>query len=282
MKNLFFKLTLTLLLPFLLGSGSVSAQDDFNPSNPPEPQARYKLVVNVSPAGVGLASGSGRYAQGTRVYLNTSSSDSDYAFKRWEKNGQTLSTSRYFYYTTAGEDETITAVYEFVEFNPASPAEPEMAYKQYRLYLESDPPEACSFNVNSGNRYKVGETLSLRAYPSQSFVFDGWFCGEQKVSDVLNWYFTMPGGHTTLTARFTFMPDSPDEPQGGNQENVDNTPPKRGDVNGDKIVNVTDATTVIAHYLAELPYDKKLDINEDGVINVTDATLILNIYLSEQ
>lgn len=271
-----------LLLPLLWGSSTVSAQD-FNPANPPEPQAKYKLTVKASPAEVGYASGAGRYEEGKRVYLNTSSSDSDYAFKRWERNGETISTSRSFYYTTRAIDDVVTAVYEFVKFDPVSPEEPEMAYKQYRLFLSSEPVEACSFNINSGERYKAGEMFNLRAYPSQSFVFDGWFDSDgNKVADDLNMSFTMPGENTTLTARFTFMPDSPDEPQSGNQDNVDNKPSMRGDVNDDKIVNVTDATIIIAHYLAEQPNNKKYDINEDGVINITDASIILTIYLTEQ
>lgn len=271
-----------LLLPLLWGSSTVSAQD-FNPANPPEPQAKYKLTVKASPAEVGYASGAGRYEEGKRVYLNTSSSDSDYAFKRWERNGETISTSRSFYYTTRAMDDVVTAIYEFVKFDPVSPDEPEMAYKQYRLYLACDPQEACSFNINSGERYKAGEMFNLRAYPSQSFVFDGWFDSDgNKVADDLNMSFTMPGENTTLTARFTFMPDSPDEPQSGNQDNVDNKPSMRGDVNDDKIVNVTDATIIIAHYLAEQPNNKKYDINEDGVINITDASIILTIYLTEQ
>lgn len=273
---------LGLLLPLILGSGAANAQGDFNPVSPPEPQARYKLTVNVSPAGVGYASGSGKYSQGTRVSLNTSTADSDYTFKHWERNGQVLSTYRYFTYTTTDSDETVTAVYEFVEFNPASPAEPEMAYKQYKLNLACDPPEACSFNINSGARYRAGATFAVRAYPSQGFTFDGWFNGEQRVSESLNMNFTMPDEHTTLTARFTFTPTNPDEPQGGSQENVDNTPGKVGDVNDDNVVDMEDADIVKNHYLSEKPYIKKYDVNEDGVINVTDVTLILSIYLSQQ
>lgn len=278
MKHSISKLLLTILFSILLGSSIASAQD-FNPTNPPEPDARYKLTVNVSPEGVGKASGTGRYASGTRVYVNTSASDTDYAFKRWEKNGQTISTSRSFYYTTGTEDETLTAVYEYVIFNPDSPAEPSEGYK-WHLYLDCDPAEGCSFNLNNGSRHLEGESFNVIAYPSQGFVFDGWFDGETKISDSLTLPYKMPGRNAALTARFTFLPDSPDEPQGGNQSNVDNT--VKGDVNGDGIVNVTDATTVIAHYLAEQPYNRKYDINGDGIINVTDATIIISIFLTEK
>lgn len=270
------KLLLTMLLSAIAGSGTAMAQD-FNPSNPPEPQARYKLTVNVSPAEVGKASGTGRYTNGSRVQLNTSASDTDYAFKRWEMNGETISTSRSFYYTTGTEDATITAVYEYVIFNPTSPAEPSEGYK-WRLNLDCEPAEGCSFNLDNGSRHVEGAKFNVIAYPSQGFVFDGWYDGETKISDSLTLPYVMPGSHAALKAKFTFVPDSPGEPQGGGQTDVDNT--VRGDVNADGIVNVTDATTVIARFLGEQPYAKKYDINGDGIVNVTDATTIISLFLS--
>ncbi len=277
MKHSISTLLLTILFSILLG-GSIASAQDFNPTNPPEPEARYKLTVNVYPPEVGKASGTGRYTGGTRVYVNTSVNDIDYGFKHWEKDGKVVSTSRYFYFTTGWEDETLTAVYEYVIFNPDSPAEPSEGYK-WHLYLDCEPAEGCSFNLNNGSRHLEGASFNVIAYPSQGFVFDGWFDGERKISDTLTLPYKMPGKNTSLTARFTFIPDSPDEPQGGNQTNVDNT--RKGDVNGDGTVNVTDATTVIAHYLSEQPYLKRYDINGDGVINVTDATIIISIYLTE-
>lgn len=269
---------MTILLPAIFGGSIVNAQD-FNPTNPPEPEASYKLTVNVYPAEAGKASGTGRYKLGSRVFINTSASDTDYAFKCWEKDGEIVSTSRSFYYTTGAADETLTAVYEYVIFNPDSPAEPSEGYK-WRLYLDCQPAEGCSFNLDSGSRHLAGENFNVIAYPSQGFIFEGWFNGETKISDSLTLPYKMPGSNTTLTARFSFVPDSPDEPQGGNQSNVDNT--IKGDINGDGTVNVTDATTVIAYYLSEQPYIKKYDINGDGVINVTDATIIISIFLTEK
>lgn len=265
-------------LPILAGSGIAAAQD-FNPTNPPEPEARYKLTVNVSPEGVGKASGTGWYIAGQRVYVNTSAVDTDYAFKHWEKNGETVSTSRSFYYTTGTADETLTAVYEYVIFDPDSPAEPSEGYK-WRLYLNCEPEEGCSFNLDNGSRHLNGDKFDVIAYPSQGFIFDGWYDGNTKISDSLTLPYTMPGENASLTARFTFLPDSPDEPQGGNQGNVDNS--LKGDINGDDTVNVSDATTIIAHFLSNGPYLRKFDIHADNVINVTDATTVLSIYLSGQ
>lgn len=268
---------IALLLPLIGGGGTASAQD-FNPSNPPEPQTLSKLTVTSTPAGVALASGTGRYVKGRQVYVNTSAVDTDYAFKRWEKDGKTVSTSRGFYYTTDGTDETLTAVYEYVIFNPDSPAEPSEVYK-WRLYLACEPEEACSFNLDNEERFRAGEAFSLTAYPSQGFVFDGWFEGSEKVSDSLTMPCTMPASNRSLTARFTFLPDSPDEPMGGGQQNVDNR--VNYDVNGDGVVNAVDATTIISHSLSEKGYLKKYDVNGDGVVNVVDATVIISHFLAQ-
>lgn len=260
----------------LLTWGAGMAAQDFNPTNPPEPEARYKLTVTASPAGIAKASGTGRYTMGSRVYVNTSVSDTDYEFKRWEIDGSTVSTSRSFYYTTGSTDAELTAVYEFVKFNPDSPSEPSEGYK-WRLYLECEPSEACSFNLDNGSRHVEGDRFTVRAYASQGFIFNGWFDGSTKLSDDPGFAYTMPGHNNTLTARFTFVPDSPDEPQGGNQENVDNT--VNPDVNSDGTVNTTDATTVVAYYLTTSQAKKNYDLNKDNEVNVTDATIIVSNYL---
>lgn len=270
-------MVVTVFAALTAGGGMVAAQD-FNPTNPPEPQTLSKLTVTASPAGVAKASGTGRYKKGTRVYVNTSADDTDYAFSRWEKNGETVSTSRSFYYTTGDSDETLTAVYEYVIFNPDSPSEPSEIYK-WRLYLSCEPEEGCSFNLDNGSRHRTGDEFNVVAYPSQGFIFDGWFDGDTFVSDSLTVPFTMPRGNATLTARFTFRPLSPDEPLGGNQPNVDNS--VNYDVNGDGVVNAVDANTILSHSLAESGYLKKYDLNGDGVVNVADANAVISHYLAE-
>ena len=51
-----------------------------------------------------------------------------------------------------------------------------------------------------------------------------------------------------------------------------------GDVNGDRIVNDTDAICVVKHILKNTPvefYDYAADVNDDDIINVTDAILLV-------
>lgn len=56
-----------------------------------------------------------------------------------------------------------------------------------------------------------------------------------------------------------------------------------GDVNKDKVVNTTDAVSIINYYLGK---DKSadpimVDVNGDGDVNTTDAVKVINIYLNK-
>ena len=56
-----------------------------------------------------------------------------------------------------------------------------------------------------------------------------------------------------------------------------------GDVNGDGVVNVTDATIMINMILGTVTPDTTVaDLNGDGVINVTDVTALVNIILAAE
>ena len=56
-----------------------------------------------------------------------------------------------------------------------------------------------------------------------------------------------------------------------------------GDVNGDGVVNMVDATNVLRHGLGifaiQPSYLHNADVNGDGVINTVDATLIIRMCL---
>ncbi|MBR5963075.1 MAG: InlB B-repeat-containing protein [Bacteroidaceae bacterium] len=59
--------------------------------------------------------------------------------------------------------------------------------------------------------------------------------------------------------------------------------PKRGDVNGDGVVNVTDVTALVNIILGNNTDYNTLnaDVNLDGVVNVTDVTALVNIILGQ-
>ena len=58
---------------------------------------------------------------------------------------------------------------------------------------------------------------------------------------------------------------------------------KRGDVNGDDKVNVSDVTTLVNMILGVIPKDEaRADVSEDGRVNVSDVTALINIILGIQ
>lgn len=55
---------------------------------------------------------------------------------------------------------------------------------------------------------------------------------------------------------------------------------KKGDANGDGLIDVTDATIVIDKYhnISTPSFPKNADVNGDLVIDVTDSTIILDLF----
>ncbi len=214
------------IIGLLLTTALVSAQtDDFNPSNPPEPSATYKLKVKVQPEEVATTSGAGEYAEGDNVYVSAYA-NSNYVFKCWKKNGEVMTeTSTYFSMNMPASDVELVAVFEYSEptFNPINPDEPQYTEQSFNLYLVADPVEGGSFNSMNVTSVKEGTVLNLDAYPSMNFQFVGWYDSEGKeLAKTSSMNYTMPKRHTTLTARFVFSPSNPSEPSGG-QGSIDNT-----------------------------------------------------------
>ncbi|MDY5360830.1 MAG: dockerin type I repeat-containing protein, partial [Sodaliphilus sp.] len=55
---------------------------------------------------------------------------------------------------------------------------------------------------------------------------------------------------------------------------------KKGDINGDGVVNVSDVTALINKILTLADYpDAVCDINGDGEVNVSDVTALINMIL---
>ncbi len=269
LRGLWMLLCLWSLLP-------AAAQEEFDPSNPPEPQVLYKVTVNATPENAAYLSGNGTYPTGASVWIYSSAHSYVYKFKHWLKNGEPFGqTSTSFTHTVAEEPVTYTAVYEYA---PELPGEPSLVLK-YRLWLECSPEGACSFNRTSGEKALSEDFVYVETYPNQSYDFKGWYHNGAQVSQSTAFHFQMPPQSTTLTARYVFNPISPDEPAGGAQDNVDTG--TTGDMNGDKVIDVSDAVAIISAYLEQGTYVSKADVNRDGVVDVSDAVEIINQYLGK-
>jgi hypothetical protein len=200
------------LLMLLLGSISLWGQDDFNPSDPPEPgQPPMKLQVTVSPSEAGSVSmsGSGRYVPGTSVSLHAYA-NTGFRFVNWtNKAGEELSTSVNYTHIKGEGHEQLTANYVFDPSNPSEPADPAtIMYYQLQLIATEGG------SVSGGGRYLANKNITLYAYPDTKFDFVGWYdaASGEELSTNKNFSYTTTAKHRVLEARFVFNPDNPDEP----------------------------------------------------------------------
>ena len=265
-----------LLLVILVGSIGVHAQ--FDPPDPPEPAVKHKVTVSVSPKNAGNVSGSGTYKKGDVVYIHTSGING-FKFQYWTKNGLHYSDNTSFQYTVEGENADFVAVYEY---DPANPADPEVHYDYTnRLYLECTPAGACSFNRTSGDLVERDTWVSVAAYPSQGFVFHGWYDNGEKVSSNISFQYQMKDRECHLVARFEFDPPNPEDPPSVATD-VDNQV-HSGDVNNDGVTDVSDVVVLVNCYLAgtlDTLDPIVADVNADGVVDISDVVAIINKYLS--
>ena len=209
---------LWMLLLLCWGSISSFAQTGgFNPENPPEPMLQYRVTVNSTPGDVAYTSGEGKYNAGATITIGTSSSNTNYVFDHWLKDGERIEGEAAFNYVVEAKNVVFTAVYRY---NPTNPPEPTVI-NAYRLYLTPSPQGICSFNITSGEKREVGNSIWLKANGSQGFEFLGWYDGDELVNSQSGFYYTMPGRDVTLIAKYTYNPGNPGEPE-GNQEGVDN------------------------------------------------------------
>ena len=112
----------------LLATLTAFAQtDDFNPTNPPEPKAMYRLTVTAQPAEAATMSGGGQYSENASVTARATAR-TNYVFKHWLQNGtQLASTSTSLSFKMPAKHTTLTAeisngavedyTYKFIVYN---------------------------------------------------------------------------------------------------------------------------------------------------------------------
>lgn len=284
MKRMFIYLAGLFLL--LVGNSlPMLADDDFDPANPAEPNLFFNVSVTCYPEGCAYVSGGGRRQTGTTINVSASARSTNYTFNHWEKNGEVYDTggATSFSYTT--EEMTVRFV-AFFDYTPVNPAEP-IAINEYRLFLTCTPEGACSFNRTSGAKVSLDSWNTVVAYANNGYVFDGWYQGSTQVSTSLSFnYYMDDTENVTLTARFTYSPTNPGEPDLDltalyEQLGLTLSNKALGDVNGDGVIDVTDAVQIINNYLHNTDVDKSVfDVNKDGTVDATDAVQVVNRYLN--
>lgn len=265
-------------LLLIIGSSQTAlAQEEYDPSNPPEPEMYYKLTTSVNISGAGYASGSGKYKEGTEVTINTSANQ-NYTFEYWTLNGERYSNEQSFTYKMGSGKAEFVAHYAFT---PSNPQEPALNLKN-RLYLTSNPAGCCSFNITSGEKFYPDNYIYVTVYANQGFEFIGWYEKGKLISTEQSFNYYMTGSdNVTLEARFVYNPVSPDDPYSDNNDPTYLV----GDVDEDGVVDVTDAVIVNEHYIKGTTHELKsavADVNRDGVMDVSDVVEIIQKYLNKR
>lgn len=273
--------------------------DEYNPTNPAEPQVIdfCKIIVEADPAEGAYVSGGGKYKMGgstSRVQITTSARNTDdwtYTFKYWTLNGEKVSENRSFYYTLQKGNQHFVAHYEKTEviYDPTNPAEPSGATvkRKYRLYLEPTLEGACSFNIASGEKQTEGSSLYLRVYPNAYYRFEGWRVDGEIISTSTSFYYTMPSHEARIEAvllEIPYDPTNPTEPPSGGGEGVDTGGDGGGDVETPETVRqfitlnfgavggATDKTRIVFNAEKSLDYESDCDaakfMSENAVYQV--------------
>ena len=287
------------VLLIFIGSHLSLLADDFNPTNPAEPNppakpevvdpevevpiVYYDVKVTANPVGaVSSLSGAGRYTEGTKITLGSSVYSSAYKFSHWTKDGEWYSDQ--LRPTHIVEDTAVTFTVHYI-YSPTSPEEPEepefpIIEEKHFLYLAAEPLTAGKFDMSSGGEYLYDQTITVRATPYSNYSFIGWYEGVKLVSTNLSFSFDMPGRDVRLTAKFEYDPTDPFEPslpEGDKQDDVQTYP--TGDANKDGALDVADAVRVINMLITGAPYDVRADADGDGKLDVADAVSIINACL---
>ena len=141
-------------------------------------------------------------------------------------------------------------------------------------------------SFNSFNTAKVENMSMMFSGDSQLvtiYAADGWSIAEYTyVSSMFENCTSLVGGMGTtydpnhVDGEYAHIDGGPSNPGYFTEKNSGLS----GDVNGDGIVNVSDATALINLLLAASAPQSAADFNQDGFVNISDATALINYLLS--
>ena len=200
-------------LAYTKGAGheTLTANYEFDPSNPEEPQEPvmimyYQLQLNSTEGG--SVNGGGRYIANTNVTLRAYA-ESKFDFVGWydDATGDCLSTETIFNYTTTAKHRSITARFQF---NPDSPGEPTEPISRRTVTATATEGGTTSF---SSQYVPIGASISFSAYANSGYDFDGWYLNGELYTRLTSFSYTVTDSYyQNFEARFLFNPADPSEP----------------------------------------------------------------------
>ena len=172
------------------GSLSASAPDGDDYNSDSQAVKFCSISVSADPEEGANVSGGGKYTlNGNQVLISTNAmntADYTYTFMYWTQNGVRTSYNQNFWFTPAEGTFDFVAHYEKkeVEFDPDNPQEPSSTslFRRYFLYLTTNIAGACSFNMDSGIKVRVGAQLGISANLNPGYQFEGWMQNGEIIS----------------------------------------------------------------------------------------------------
>lgn len=218
---------------YVMGGGNTTLyavyEKYYNPENPGEPSepslpqyTTLDILISPSEAGSVNVSSGNRYEVGSSVRLQAYA-NTYYHFLNWTQDGEIISTATSFNYVVKATNSPITANYSY-SYDPGNPGEPGKPTFQRKLYLSANPANAGYFNINSGNTYTNGSTVSIRAYAKKDYEFENWTVNGEIISDSYSINYTMPETDVHLVANYRYTweyrPNNPGEPNSPDDQDL--------------------------------------------------------------
>lgn len=179
------------------------------PADPAEPRTimYYKLALTSTEGG--SVSGGGSYLADKQVSLRAYC-DTGFDFQGWfDGDGNCLSTSTTFNYTTTAKHVMLTG--KFV-FNPDNPTEPTPSTLKPKHNLTATSTDGGSISWTS-QRLQEGQSVTLTAYTNDGYSFLGWYLNGELYTKLSQFSYTVTSETVQdFEARWEFTPDSPTEP----------------------------------------------------------------------
>jgi|GEM_PF-3140027 len=176
-------------------SGYALETNDYNPTNPPEPETGFALTLTSDSIQAGSVTGEGHYHQGIRVALKAIPND-HYVFISWNDGETVLSNAASFNYTMPGRDVHLTAHFELRQ--------------KYLLSLQTSPINISS--TNGGGYFESGKSVSVSSNGLTGYTFKGWWEGDSLLSMQYSFNYLIPTRSVLLTARYEYNPSNPTDP----------------------------------------------------------------------
>ncbi len=299
---------------------TLTAHFNYNPSSPGEPSdpiLRHNITVATADGGTVHVS-SNRLLEGASTSI-WAYCNSGYSFGGWYVNGALYTTLPSFSYTMGKENVKFEAVFIF---DPASPSEPAMPednkYAFYWMNVIGKPGDTLDVplyltSLDSLCDMTFQLTFSPGLMPDMEAIYmsskaEGYTLSFTETSDS-TYMVSMIGGsiQSGNTNLLKFKVKVADDCATGTKRQVkinqvSVTEPdgdhltastrngliaiyKKGDTNGDNVVNVTDMMNLVSHLHkmeTEVFIKEVADVNEDSSLNVTDAMGIVNILIEEK